>query len=415
MKKITFIIILTNLFNNCLAQNYYITFSANGESSTIDSIKVENVSQCTSKMLLGNEVLYLTNSTEMDELSIQSEIFLDCYPNPFSNKLYIIVSNYVSDWIVICLYDICGRKIIDKKEFLENGNHIFEVSSVSKGIYYVTAQNNYRVSSCKVISIHESAEIPHVKYLGRSDEILNESIQQKANNIVPMLFQQGDVIKFTAYSGIYKTVIVRKPISDENVTFTFVRCVDDNGNSYAVVKIGNQWWMAENLNAGTYMPVVSPQTMGIKFCMNINGINDPTCPMGGLYEWYNLMQGASGCNGSGPPPNDKCPTPVRGLCPQGWHIPSHYEWVTMLRSITNNPANFPYNMDPGVLGTIEGGMLKENCLYYWWYPNAGANNITGFTALPGGDTWQGIFEDYGQSAYFWTSTAYFNIRPGYMH
>jgi uncharacterized protein (TIGR02145 family) len=127
--------------------------------------------------------------------------------------------------------------------------------------------------------------------------------------------------------------------------------------------------------------------------------------MGGLYEWANLMQGSSPCNGSGAPPNDACTTPVKGLCPNGWHVPSHYEWTTLEKNSGSNPSAFPYNTSTiSLLGTDEGGNLKENCTTYWWAPNAGATNSTGFSGLPGGDTWNGVFEDFGQSAYFWTST-----------
>ena len=166
--------------------------------------------------------------------------------------------------------------------------------------------------------------------------------------------------------------------------------------------------MAENLNAGTYVPITTPQVSGTKFCMDVNGQADPNCPMGGLYEWANLMQGSSQCNGTGAPPNDQCANPVKGLCPNGWHVPSHYEWTTLEKNSGINPGAFPYNTSTiSLLGTDEGGNLKITCEPYWWAPNAGATNKTGFSGLPGGDTWNGVFEDFGQSGYFWTSTETF--------
>jgi uncharacterized protein (TIGR02145 family) len=163
--------------------------------------------------------------------------------------------------------------------------------------------------------------------------------------------------------------------------------------------------MAENLNAGTYVPITTPQVSGTKFCMDVNGQADPNCPMGGLYEFANLLQGSAPCNGTGAPPNDKCTTPVKGLCPNGWHIPSHYEWTTLERNAGSNPGAFPYDVSTiSLLGTDEGGNLKVTCTSDWWSPNAGATNRTGFSGLPGGDTWNGVFEDFGQSGYFWTSS-----------
>src|SRR3990172_7437285 len=96
-------------------------------------------------------------------------------------------------------------------------------------------------------------------------------------------------------------------------TDTIAKILHDNRNctDYPIEKIGNQWWMTENLNYGTYVPATSPQVSGTKFCQNLSGVNDATCPMGGLYEWANLMQGSATCNGTGAPPDDKCATPAQ--------------------------------------------------------------------------------------------------------
>jgi len=56
----------------------------------------------------------------------------------------------------------------------------------------------------------------------------------------------------------------------------------------------------------------------------------------------------------------------------------------------------------GYRGTDEANKLKESGTVHWTYPNTGANNHSGFTALPGGR-----FNSYiGFAAYFWTSTEY---------
>ena len=43
-----------------------------------------------------------------------------------------------------------------------------------------------------------------------------------------------------------------KPESSKTANFNFVECKDADGNNYAVVAIGNQIWMAENLNTTKY-------------------------------------------------------------------------------------------------------------------------------------------------------------------
>jgi uncharacterized protein (TIGR02145 family) len=87
-----------------------------------------------------------------------------------------------------------------------------------------------------------------------------------------------------------------------------------NPNSYPTVQIGNQCWMAANLNYGSYLQSSGQQTDNCqveKFCYNDNQNN--CTQFGGLYQWDELLQYQE--------------TPgVQGICPPGWHIPSEAEW-----------------------------------------------------------------------------------------
>ncbi len=166
--------------------------------------------------------------------------------------------------------------------------------------------------------------------------------------------------------------------------------------------------MAENLNYGTYVPVASGGQAPAgtqKYCPNLSGINDPACPFGGLYEWVEMMDGSGTCNGTGAPPNDECTPPVQGICPTGWHVPSHYEWTTLEKNVGSNPGAFPYDITTtGSLGTDEGGNMKQIGTTNWTTPNTGATNSSGFTALPGGFSWAGAFNDVGAGGGWWSST-----------
>ncbi|MBL4756048.1 MAG: hypothetical protein JKY52_20945 [Flavobacteriales bacterium] len=199
--------------------------------------------------------------------------------------------------------------------------------------------------------------------------------------------------------------------STDDIVITTTSCCGSSftdardGKTYNTVLIGTQCWMAENLNYGNYVPVTSPQVSGDKFCQNLSGANDPACPMGGLYEWANMMQGSGTCNGTGAPPNDGCITVVQGLCPSGWHVPSHYEWTSLEKNVGSNPGAFPYDVTTvGWLGTDEGGNLKQTGTANWTTPNTGATNSSSFTALPGGFSSSGSFTGVGTLGYWWSST-----------
>ncbi|HBX50813.1 MAG: hypothetical protein A2275_14150 [Bacteroidetes bacterium RIFOXYA12_FULL_35_11] len=172
---------------------------------------------------------------------------------------------------------------------------------------------------------------------------------------------------------------------------------------YNIKQIGTQCWMAQNLNHGTYVTGATGQgAVGFqKFCYGDNSANCTT--YGGLYEWAEMMNGASACNGDAT--CTPCTPPVQGICPAGWHVPSHYEWTLLEKNVGSNPGAFPYdNTTTGLLGTNEGGNLKSTGTTQWTTPNTGATNSSGFTARPGGYYNYTPSQFINTDAVFWSSS-----------
>jgi uncharacterized protein (TIGR02145 family) len=390
------------------AQDYQIGFTGTGASTTVDSVKVENLTQCTSINLSASDILHLVASVGINESNAVTGNKMSIYPNPMTDFCLFDFEATIKSKATIGLYDIVGKRISQVQELLTKGHHTYQLSGISNGIYTLRVESEAYSYNSKLISINATLENIELKHIVTIPDIV---LTERRNGLksekllIDMQYIAGDILKLTGKSGAFSTVVMLVPTNSQTVTFTFIACTDSDGNNYSIVKIGEQWWMAENLNSETFATITSPQASGTKFCMDINGQEDTTCPMGGLYEWDNLMQGASFCNGTGAYPNDRCDTTVQGLCPNGWHIPSHFEWNTLSANSGDNPSDFPYNMSLGVYGVVEGGNLKAKCTTYWWDPNEGATNKTGFSAIPGGDTWDNVYEDFGQSSYFWTSTA----------
>lgn len=146
-----------------------------------------------------------------------------------------------------------------------------------------------------------------------------------------------------------------KQFANNNYCFGCGGRITDNrdGKEYNTVCIGNQVWMAENLDY---------DAPGSK-CYN----NDiAKCQIyGRLYDWHTVMQGAAATNAN--------PSGVRGICPVGWHVPSLSEWQEMMQYFVTNSTN----PDPA------GALMSRD---YWDAPNV-ANNSSGFGVLPGG-WWQ---------------------------
>ena len=127
---------------------------------------------------------------------------------------------------------------------------------------------------------------------------------------------------------------------------------DVDGNTYNVVAIGTQVWMAENLKTtkyknGTAIPLITDLTAWMSLTTPGYCWYDAT--YGALYNFYTLSTGS--------------------LCPTGWHIPSDAEWTTLTDYLGGE--------------TVAGGKLKETGTAHWTTPNSGATNAFGFKGLPG--------------------------------
>ena len=154
------------------------------------------------------------------------------------------------------------------------------------------------------------------------------------------------------------------------------------GTNDPSVSICCQRWMTKNLDVSTYrngdaIPKVTDNaawtalTTGA-YCYYNNDSTTYAATYGKLYNWYAV--------------NDP-----RGLAPEGWYIPTDFEWTTLGNCFGGN---------------IEaGGPMKEPGTTHWSSPNTGANNKSGFTGLPGGEReTSGLFYSIGTGGYWWSAT-----------
>ena len=109
-------------------------------------------------------------------------------------------------------------------------------------------------------------------------------------------------------------------------------CIEDDrdGQTYRTVKIGDQVWMAENLN---YVYLQSTENLdSISFCYNDSA--EYCEKYGRLYTWAAAMDSvgvwSTDAKGCGNNPSCFPSGTIRGICPEGWHLPSRDEWDTLL-------------------------------------------------------------------------------------
>jgi uncharacterized protein (TIGR02145 family) len=161
---------------------------------------------------------------------------------------------------------------------------------------------------------------------------------------------------------------VSTAVAGDSGTFTDAR----DGQTYRYVKIGSQYWMAQNLNYRN--------TFGEKdtFGLCYDHLASNCAKYGRLYYWDDVVLNASSSNAS--------PSGVQGICPIGWHAPSDTEWGTLIAYVGRDSARIRLSSKTG------------------WNDNENGTDLYGFAALPAG----GILDDQGSYylgniAFFWTS------------
>jgi uncharacterized protein (TIGR02145 family) len=181
--------------------------------------------------------------------------------------------------------------------------------------------------------------------------------------------------------------------------------IDRDGFSYKTIEIGGQCWMAENLktktkpggslvvtgvgygctgNCGQPWPI-STYSFSERYCMDQNTIEE--CNNGqGVYTWYAAM--------NVDPHNLTLPIePSQGLCPDGWHIPTHDEFTILERSVCTRgtvcATDFPLDTTTtgfnfGYMGGVDP-YLQVSCPSGWTLPYCSGGWRFHFTS--GGDIW----------------------------
>jgi len=160
-------------------------------------------------------------------------------------------------------------------------------------------------------------------------------------------------------------------------------------NVYKTIKIGDQLWMAENLKVthyrnGDVIPTGYSNSEWVNLSSDAYAVydDDPANAdtYGNLYNWYAVGDS-------------------RGVCPDGWHVPSDYEYTVLIDYLGGE--------------SVAGGKMKEVGLDHWNSPNpnAGATNESGFTALPAGyrSSSNGSYDSMGYSGYFWSSSEFSSL------
>ena len=196
---------------------------------------------------------------------------------------------------------------------------------------------------------------------------------------------------------------------------------------YRTITIGDQVWMAENLNYNLkVLPEGETDSVQASWCGGgENGSsNEGDCSVyGRLYRWSGAMDSVAAFSddGKGCGYKVECESSgiVRGVCPEGWHLPSNVEYETLFKYI--NPefvpdlelSSYKVGNDAGLALRSKAGWTVTVDVGFSVIPGTDAY---GFSALPAGylefrresfsDKYNPLYFDAGGRIFFWTSSVY---------
>lgn len=179
-----------------------------------------------------------------------------------------------------------------------------------------------------------------------------------------------------------------------------------DGKRYRTVVIGEQTWMAENLNYAD--SIKTPSLKGRIWC---HGNDEKCCDViGRYYTWAAAIDSVALANDPDNPQtcgymelcellvkksgSDASDKKVQGICPSGWHLPSEADWMTLLETVGGPDY---------IMSSIRQAVSRALRSRSGWKYGRNGDDKYGFSILPAGERGS-VFSGEGSSAGFWTAS-----------
>ena len=301
-----------------------------------------------------------------------------------------------------CSDDLIGEKVYvkdQKADYECDGDHWFE--AIETGKSSSSSKKKSSSSSAKSSSSDDSTN----SSTGSSPSSSSSSSVKSSSSVA-----SSSSVKSSSSSSIESSSSSVAPATpcktDSTDTCEYGSVKDErDGQTYKTVKIGDQWWMAENLNYAYLQPTASEDSSS--FCYD--NLPENCEKYGRLYLWSAMVDSAgvfpenTKTKGCGQGVECHVSETIRGVCPKGWHVPDKSEWWTLGDA-----------MD----GFYDGEKDPEDVIYWGdklkttsgWSDESGVdkNGIDeyGFSALPGGFAWvldPISYQSLGTHGRFWST------------
>jgi len=430
---IVFLVLSAFIFSN-LSAHYEVTgVLVDADQNPVAGLSVilfnENEEQIASDQTDGQgrfTLIYQAEAASADPINgpeMPAEFKLgSSYPNPFNPRTTVPFYAPKNTRAVITVHNILGQEVMRTGADVSAGSHEIQVNlggRVSQGQYILRVQGDG-------FSLAQSLTFVSAGIGGGNPEITVRPVGRASPSIpsipsIPSNFHQINnepiyrivVPESQGFSGLVVEVPAR--VSHDLGTLTLVKknvcpdgfvCIMDiDGNLYKTVVIGEQVWMAQNLRVSRYRD-------GTDIASGLSDIGWWSTRTGAyaIYPYtylndndsdevtYGIDSDEKMANAYGKLYNWHAVDDPRGLCPDGWHVPTELEWMIQLDYLGGPDGNG---------GKLKATRTDPDPHPRWESPNSGANDETGFSALPAGHrNREGLFWQIGETGFWWTSTVH---------
>ena len=166
--------------------------------------------------------------------------------------------------------------------------------------------------------------------------------------------------------------------------------MDIDSNIYKTVKIGDQWWMAENLNVTKFndgtsiLEIPTTENDSVWAKNNLSAVCLIDKRYGRLYNWSAVSD-------------------AKKIAPKGWHIPTDEEWKKLEQQIGMSSTDTDKLAWRG--SNLAGKLFPLNSIGWPTTSAVFGTDDFGFSALPGGcRVFDGSVNTESNTAFWWTAT-----------
>ncbi|MGM9711086.1 MAG: FISUMP domain-containing protein [Prevotella sp.] len=309
---------------------YKITFGGRGESKTVDKVLVENLSNGRSVELSGKDTLLLTSSVSgiegVLEQSNDGKVTIE------GGQLLMNLQHPTD--VQVNVYGLDGSLALQTRLAASSREVSMPLPPLRKGVYVVRATAPGLNKSVKwLCGGSSSLSAPAISTLQEvaSDEPVQESLNSPLQSLfaldneqmggVELIYEKGDVLRFTGTSGDMTTITTNSPRSTHPVYFDFFKCQDADGYNYAIVRAGDMLWMAEDLRRVNSLKINDAGIMSSELLTSVIGNPDmPLMATEGNNTYYSKAAA------------------IKAL-PEGWRLPTQGEIDYAIKKLNGGNYN----------------------------------------------------------------------------